>query len=245
MEDYTAYMLTEMLKGTFDPYGSAYGMGISGLNVAAKTGTCTYGDEVYTEYNLPENAAKDVWITGYTPQYTMSVWMGFTKVKEYGENSFLGHDEQVKPQTLFKDVMSQISSYDGTDFEKPDSVSGSGKSLSVAGNEDNQTTTSSSPDTGNEQENNDSYNFSNNNNNVNTNEPQTTQRNSTQNSTQSNTSPQQARNEDVTTEQPTTEESSDSDSDGDEDDSSSDSSTNSSSSSSSAEQAAEQAKDEN
>lgn len=245
MEDYTAYMLTEMLKGTFDPYGSAYGMGISGLNVAAKTGTGTYGDEVYTEYNLPENAAKDVWITGYTPQYTMSVWMGFTKVKEYGENSFLGHDEQVKPQTLFKDVMSQISSYDGTDFEKPDSVSGSGKSLSVAGNEDNQTTTSSSPDTGNEQENNDSYNFSNNNNNVNTNEPQTTQRNSTQNSTQSNTSPQQARNEDVTTEQPTTEESSDSDSDGDEDDSSSDSSSNSSSSSSSAEQAAEQAKDEN
>lgn len=189
MEDYTAYMLTEMLKGTFDAYGSAYGMGISGLNVAAKTGTGTYGDEVYTEYNLPQNAAKDVWITGYTPQYTMSVWMGFTKVKEYGENSFLGHDEQIKPQTLFKNVMSQISSYDGADFERPASVSGSGKSLSVSGNKDNQTTSSSAPDSGNEQGN-DNFNFSNNNNNVNTSEPQT---NESQNSTQSNTTQQQAR----------------------------------------------------
>ena len=28
MEDYTAYMLAEMLTGTFKPYGSAYGHGV-------------------------------------------------------------------------------------------------------------------------------------------------------------------------------------------------------------------------
>lgn len=234
MEDYTAYMLTEMLKGTFQAYGSAYGYGINGVNVAAKTGTGTYGDEVYSEYQLPENAAKDVWITGYTPQYTMSVWMGFNKVKEYGENSFLGHDEQIKPQILFNEVMSEISNYDGADFERPDSVTGSGKSLSVAGNEDNNTTSSSAPSSGNSRNQQNNYNFSNNNNNVTTNEPQTNS--NTPRTQQSNTQQQSSTNQNVTTEEQTTEtpttEESDSDSD------------NSSSTSDAAKQAAKEEKDD-
>ena len=117
MKDSTAYMLAEMLKGTFKAYGSAYGHGVSGVNMGAKTGTGTYGAEIYSQYNLPDNAAKDVWINGFSPQYTMSVWMGFNKVKEYGTNSFVGHSEQEYPQYLFEDVMSDISSRDGKDFE--------------------------------------------------------------------------------------------------------------------------------
>lgn len=234
MEDYTAYMLTEMLKGTFQAYGSAYGYGINGVNVAAKTGTGTYGDEVYTEYQLPENAAKDVWITGYTPQYTMSVWMGFNKVKEYGENSFLGHDEQIKPQILFNEVMSEISNYDGADFERPDSVTGSGKSLSVAGNEDNNTTSSSAPSSGNSRNQQNNYNFSNNNNNVTTNEPQTNSNSST--TQQNNTQQQSSTNQNVTTEEQTTETPTSEDSDSD--------SNNSSSTSDAAKQAAKEEKDD-
>lgn len=249
MEDYTAYMLTEMLKGTFEAYGSAYGYGISGVNVAAKTGTGTYGDEVYSEYQLPENAAKDVWITGYSPQYTMSVWMGFNKVKEYGENSFLGHDEQIKPQILFNEVMSEISSYDGSDFEKPDSVTGSGKSLSVAGNEDNQTTSNSAPSTGNTDNQQNSYNFSSNNNNVTTNEPQTNSNSSNaQSTTQSTTQQQSANTENVTTEEQTTEsptsESSNEQSSSSDSNSSDSSSSSNSSSSNAAREAAKEAEDE-
>ncbi|MCY1028237.1 transglycosylase domain-containing protein [Mammaliicoccus sciuri] len=236
MEDYTAYMLTEMLKGTFQAYGSAYGYGINGVNVAAKTGTGTYGDEVYTEYQLPENAAKDVWITGYSPQYTMSVWMGFNKVKKYGENSFLGHDEQIKPQILFNEVMSEISNYDGADFEKPDSVTGSGKSLSVAGNEDNNTTSSSAPSSGNSRNQQNNYNFSNNNNNVTTNEPQTNSNSST--TQQNNTQQQSSTNQNVTTEEQTTETPTSEDSDSDSD------SDNSSSTSDAAKQAAKEEKDD-
>ncbi|UTH12846.1 transglycosylase domain-containing protein [Macrococcus equipercicus] len=142
MEDYTAYMVTDMLKDVFEPYGSAYGTGIPGLNMAAKTGTSTYADETYRDYNLPDDAAKDVWITGYTPQYTMSVWMGFTKIAPDGVNSFVGHDEQVMPQILFRNVMSTISSYDGADFDKPASVTEVGNELQVTGtNPDNSVTT--------------------------------------------------------------------------------------------------------
>ena len=58
MEDYTAYMLTDMLKDTFEPYGSADYIQMDGLNVAAKTGTTSYNRETREEYNLPDNAAK-------------------------------------------------------------------------------------------------------------------------------------------------------------------------------------------
>lgn len=66
-------MLAEMLTGTFKAYGSAYGHGVSGVTMGAKTGTSTYGTEINQQYNLPDNAAKDVWINGFTPKYTMSI----------------------------------------------------------------------------------------------------------------------------------------------------------------------------
>ncbi|BGE82418.1 transglycosylase domain-containing protein [Staphylococcus petrasii] len=142
MKDYTSYMLAEMLTGTFKPYGSAYGHGVSGVTMGAKTGTSTYGSEINQQYNLPDNAAKDVWINGFTPKYTMSIWMGFSQIKEGGTNSFLGHTEQEYPQFLYEDVMSDITSSNDGDFKKPDSVVGSkADDLSVSGHPDNNTTT--------------------------------------------------------------------------------------------------------
>ncbi|PTE67831.1 transglycosylase [Staphylococcus devriesei] len=141
MKDYTSYMLAEMLTGTFKAYGSAYGHGVSGVTMGAKTGTSTYGTEVNQQYNLPDNAAKDVWINGFTPKYTMSIWMGFSEIKEGGTNSFLGHSEQEYPQYLYEDVMSDITSSSDGDFKKPDSVNGSdADDLSVSGHPDDNTT---------------------------------------------------------------------------------------------------------
>ncbi|MGV3224147.1 transglycosylase domain-containing protein [Staphylococcus hyicus] len=148
MEDYTAYMITDVLKGTFKAYGSAYGNN-PGFNVAAKTGTGTYGSEVYQQYNLPDSAAKDVWIAGYSPKYTMSIWMGFNQVKPYGTNSFVGSSEQKLPQELFREVMSGIHppGY-SEDFKRPDSVGGSDKSLYVAKSPDHNTTSNFTENSG-------------------------------------------------------------------------------------------------
>ncbi|RXK19256.1 transglycosylase domain-containing protein [Macrococcus sp. DPC7161] len=133
MEDYTAYMITDMMKDVFAPGGTASNINIPGLNMAAKTGTGTYADDYYTKYNLPSDAAKDVWITGYTPKYAMSVWMGFDEIAEFGANSFVGHVEQALPQTLFKAMMQQINPIDGSDFTKPDSVNEVGNEIEVKG----------------------------------------------------------------------------------------------------------------
>ncbi|ULG71002.1 transglycosylase domain-containing protein [Macrococcus brunensis] len=143
MEDYTAYMITDILKDVFTADGTAPGIAPAGVNFAGKTGTATYGDEVYQKYNLPSSAAKDVWISGYSPQYTMTVWMGFTKIAQYGENSFVGHVEQALPQSLFKAVMTAVSPIDGQDFQKPDSVIEIGNELQVNGGEITKQITSS------------------------------------------------------------------------------------------------------
>ena len=137
MEDYTAYMLTDMLKDTFQPYGSADYISMDGLNIAAKTGTTSYSRELREEQNLPDNAAKDAWIVGYTPEYTMSVWTGFNTTTDGGETSFVGTDEHITPQWFFRDIMQTISTYNGQDFEQPESVVRlNNGELAVQGSED-------------------------------------------------------------------------------------------------------------
>ncbi|WP_248498507.1 transglycosylase domain-containing protein [Staphylococcus haemolyticus] len=189
MKDYTSYMLAEMLTGTFKAYGSAYGHGVSGVTMGAKTGTSTYGTEINQQYNLPDNAAKDVWINGFTPKYTISIWMGFSEIKEGGVNSFLGHSEQEYPQYLYEDVMSDITSSDDGDFKKPDSVNGSSAdNLSVSGHPDNNTTNrevngssgSSSSNSSNSSNNSSNSNSSNTNNSGNTNSGTTNNNSTTQ-----------------------------------------------------------------
>ena len=122
MKDSTAYIITDMLKGTFQPYGSADYINMNGLNIAGKTGTTSYSESMLAEYNLPSNAAKDAWIVGYTPEYTMSVWTGFTSTKKDGATSFVGTQEHITPQWFFQNIMTQISTYNGQDFTMPESV---------------------------------------------------------------------------------------------------------------------------
>ena len=56
-------------------------------------------------------------MNGFTPKYTMSIWMGFSQIKQGGEDSFLGHSEQEYAQYLYKDVMSDITSSNDGDFK--------------------------------------------------------------------------------------------------------------------------------
>lgn len=100
MEDYTAYMVTDMLK-TAITEGTGTNANIPGLDVAGKTGTT--------------NGPKDSWFTGYTSKYTISAWTGYEDGRAI--------DNTQIPHALFKNTMSEISKdIDTPDFSKPDSV---------------------------------------------------------------------------------------------------------------------------
>ncbi|WP_430785608.1 PBP1A family penicillin-binding protein [Virgibacillus flavescens] len=106
MSEYTAYMMSDMLK-TAITEGSGANADIPGLEVAGKTGT--------TNRDGVDNAV-DSWFSGYTTNYTISVWTGYDSEK-------VGIKDTQIPHALFKYTMKELSKDKETaDFQKPDSV---------------------------------------------------------------------------------------------------------------------------
>lgn len=106
MADYTAYMVTDMLKDVVNE-GTGQRVKIPGLPIAGKTGTT----------NAPNKpGANNSWFVGYTTNYSIGVWSGYQENDRILENTRI-------PQELFKNTMQEISKdIETPDFEKPNSV---------------------------------------------------------------------------------------------------------------------------
>ncbi|MEI3608003.1 PBP1A family penicillin-binding protein [Pseudogracilibacillus sp. SO10305] len=106
MEDYTAYMVTDMLKDVVDR-GTGTNANVSHLPIAGKTGTT----------NHPEKAgSNNAWFAGYSTNYTITAWTG------YNDNNEILPDTQI-PLHLFRHIMTELSKdIETDDFVKPDSV---------------------------------------------------------------------------------------------------------------------------
>ncbi|MFD2704478.1 transglycosylase domain-containing protein [Salibacterium lacus] len=119
MQDYTAYMITDMLQDVVDE-GTGTGADISGLPLAGKTGTTNFTDSEHEQYGIPHEGDPDVWFAGYTPRYTAAVWTGFSS--DRGENHLIGSESNIAKE-VFRLIMSHVSEgTDTPDFQKPDSV---------------------------------------------------------------------------------------------------------------------------
>ncbi|MDP4549761.1 PBP1A family penicillin-binding protein [Alkalihalobacillus macyae] len=121
MNDYTAYMISDMLKSVVDS-GTGTDAKIPGLPVAGKTGTTNHDAAVIQEQGFPTSGiVKDAWFAGYTTEYSMAVWTGYNKPNAHYLDSSKGEDDTSK--LLFKEIMSRVSEGINTaDFQKPDSV---------------------------------------------------------------------------------------------------------------------------
>ncbi|WP_421379161.1 PBP1A family penicillin-binding protein [Bacillus salacetis] len=118
MKDYTAYMITDMLKDVLKPGATGTYANVPGLAMAGKSGTTNYTDEDRAKYNVAANEAPDSWFVGYTTNYTASVWTGYSD-RKYPLNP----QERHIAQFIVKDIMSHVSQdIDTPDFKKPKSV---------------------------------------------------------------------------------------------------------------------------
>jgi penicillin-binding protein 1A len=114
MHDYTAYMITDMLKDVVKR-GTGTLAAIPGLEVAGKTGTT----------NMPEGldiekGSSDSWFAGYTTNYTAAVWTGYDKTNA---EHYLTPEDQKIAKYIFKSIVSEASKDKKTaSFEKPKSV---------------------------------------------------------------------------------------------------------------------------
>jgi len=81
MKEATAYMMTDMLKSVITA-GTGYNANISDLYHAGKTGTSNYADnelkKLTKDYNYSSIVTPDELFVGYTTQYSMAIWTGYT-----------------------------------------------------------------------------------------------------------------------------------------------------------------------
>ncbi|WP_110943559.1 PBP1A family penicillin-binding protein [Virgibacillus senegalensis] len=119
MEDYTSYMITDMLKDVIKKQvATGYQANISGLPVAGKTGTTNYTEDTIEKYNIPKDSSPDSWFAGYTTDYTAAIWTGY----QDRSHPLTGNEKDIAKK-MFKHLMEEVSEGKETeDFTKPDSV---------------------------------------------------------------------------------------------------------------------------
>lgn len=114
MHDYTAYMVTDMLKDVVKR-GTGTLAAIPGLEVAGKTGTTNMPDGLDIE-----KGSSDSWFAGYRTNYTAAVWTGYDKTNA---EQYLTPEDQKIAKYIFKSIVSEVSKDKKTPaFEKPKSV---------------------------------------------------------------------------------------------------------------------------
>ena len=119
MSDSTAYMITDALLYAVNSYGNIGGS-VRGVQLAAKTGTSSFSTEARRMYGYPGSANMDMWVTGYTPEYAVSLWYGYTEAER---GYYLGNDGYSARGRLFRQVIGGISDTSGTvRFAIPNSV---------------------------------------------------------------------------------------------------------------------------
>ncbi|MBP3040018.1 PBP1A family penicillin-binding protein [Bacillaceae bacterium Marseille-Q3522] len=119
MNDYTAFMISDMLKDVLKTGGTGTAANIPGLPVAGKTGTTNYSDDELAKYNLKGSDVPDAWFSGYTTNFTVTVWTGYKERKIPLDNP----EKRRVAQQIFKNVMTHISEgVETADFAVPSSV---------------------------------------------------------------------------------------------------------------------------
>lgn len=106
IKDSTAYIMTSMLRNVVN--GTAQAAAIGGIDMGVKTGTTTFSVADANKYGFDiDDAAKDSWIVGYTSNYTMAVWQGFSNID--GPTKYLSEQDTVKTESLFRVNMQNIA----------------------------------------------------------------------------------------------------------------------------------------
>lgn len=118
MDESTAYMITDMLKGVITR-GSGTKAKLGSLIQAGKTGTVKYSDSEIKKHPSYEGTPKDSWFVGYTRSYVMSVWTGYDNLSD-GKIAGRGQDAAT---LYYKDMMSYLMNDKANiDWVKPSSV---------------------------------------------------------------------------------------------------------------------------
>ena len=131
MKETTAYMMTDMMKTVLQS-GTGTNAAIPGVYQAGKTGTSNYADDELEKLTKPYYSSSivtpDELFVGYTPQYSMAVWTG------YSNRLTPVLDDGVKVATdVYRSMMLYLTGYSNEDWTPPSGLFRSGSYLYLNG----------------------------------------------------------------------------------------------------------------
>ena len=110
MEPETAYLINNILTYAVDE-GYIVKTGVSGTDIAGKTGTSTFDSAFRKKVGLPSSAIMDSWVVMYSPDYSYAQWYGYNEMTKamVDANEYLTSAKGVKDRKIFaKAAVSKI-----------------------------------------------------------------------------------------------------------------------------------------
>ena len=118
MSDSTAFMITDVLKWAVTD-GLSVVAKVPGVNVAAKTGTTNYPNEIIAKCRFT-SGINDAWIVGYDPDIVVGLWYGYEPVDcNYQTTPNASYYQR---QAIWGNIGSFMFQKNGKDFKVPSSV---------------------------------------------------------------------------------------------------------------------------
>lgn len=119
MNDSTAYIINYALNWSVTNGLAKTAANISGVQVAAKTGTSNFDEATIKANGISSRAVNDLWVCGYTPTQTITFWYGYDKLykKHYSTTSSWSTRDR-----FYRNLAENLFDKTGDTFEVPSSI---------------------------------------------------------------------------------------------------------------------------
>ena len=119
MEDSTAYIITYALNWSVTNGLARSAANIGGVATAAKTGTSNFDAKTIKDSHLSSRAVNDLWVCGYTPDYTLTMWYGYDKIYKdhYSTTSSCSTRDR-----FYRNLAENLFDKNGKQFQRPSSI---------------------------------------------------------------------------------------------------------------------------
>lgn len=119
MNDSTAYIINYSLNWSATEGLAKSAANIGGVATAAKTGTSNFDEATRKKYGLSSKAVNDLWVCGYTPKYTLTMWYGYDKIDKQHYSTTASWTTRDR---FYKNLAENLFDKDGSSFERPSSI---------------------------------------------------------------------------------------------------------------------------
>ena len=119
MEDSTAYIITYALNWSVTNGLARSAANIGSVATAAKTGTSNFDAKTIKDNHLSSRAVNDLWVCGYTPDYTLTMWYGYDKIYKdhYSTTSSWSTRDR-----FYRNLAENLFDKNGKQFQRPSSI---------------------------------------------------------------------------------------------------------------------------